>query len=433
MRNLLSLVLLLCGSLSLAQMRIIPHITAPGGAFKTEFILANTSGLDETIQFMPFRADGGALEVFSLTLEPNETRFLSMVDLFGEEAVSHFIIGNENKINLTLVYQDAEGANSAAHLADSETQAMRWRVYPGTLNDVLDGLAVVNVDDLEREIHVRQLTQGGVEIKRVTPFSLVPKSKGLYLFEDFEKRDDAYFEVFAEGPLALTALRFSALGEGARFFWQTAAVPLPKLAESQNQAPIISDQVSLSTSAGADLTLSLDHLTVVDPDNAYPDDFTLSVGDGPNYDREGHTITPHAEFAGVLTVPVSVNDGENDSEVYDLQVTVTAPADPRIGQVATLRNNPTYGLSGRAVILDARTIRLENFNYTGGGPDVRVFVGQDESFVNGIIISSQINGQTYQDATLDFPLPEGVTLDDFDSISIWCTIFLISFSEGSFQ
>ena len=135
----------------------------------------------------------------------------------------------------------------------------------------------------------------------------------------------------------------------------------------------------------------------------------------------------------MLNVPVRVNDGEADSENYNLQVVVTAPANPLIGKVATLRRSATYNISGRAVIVAENRIRLEDFNYNGGGPDVRVYLGQDGDFFNGPIISDPLNGQPYNNATVELTVPDGINLADYNGISIWCTIFSISFSEGTFE
>jgi hypothetical protein len=95
-----------------------------------------------------------------------------------------------------------------------------------------------------------------------------------------------------------------------------------------NDAPQITGQQSLSTPEDTALTIALSDLTVVDPDNTYPTGFTLIVQDGANYTHNGADITPAADFNGTLTVPVRVNDGQLDSNVYNLQVTVTAVANP---------------------------------------------------------------------------------------------------------
>ncbi|CAB1081302.1 hypothetical protein D1AOALGA4SA_8957, partial [Olavius algarvensis Delta 1 endosymbiont] len=50
-----------------------------------------------------------------------------------------------------------------------------------------------------------------------------------------------------------------------------------------NDVPEIEDQVSLTTPEETELTISLNDLTVSDPDNDYSADFTLMVLDGENY------------------------------------------------------------------------------------------------------------------------------------------------------
>ena len=85
------------------------------------------------------------------------------------------------------------------------------------------------------------------------------------------------------------------------------------------------------------------------------------------------------------------------------------------------------------MIVDERTIRLENFSYHGGGLDVRVYLGVGNDFVNGPIISDILSGTVFNNETLELTIPESVSLDDFNAISIWCTLFSISFSEGVFQ
>ncbi len=59
-----------------------------------------------------------------------------------------------------------------------------------------------------------------------------------------------------------------------------------------NVAPVITGQLPLSTVKDTALTLDLSNLTVSDPDNAYPADFTLSVQTGANY-----TICWHDDYA----------------------------------------------------------------------------------------------------------------------------------------
>lgn len=91
-----------------------------------------------------------------------------------------------------------------------------------------------------------------------------------------------------------------------------------------NDAPVITGQAQILTvPEETDLEILLAHINVTDVDNDYPDDFTLTVLSGTNYQVNGNTITPDTGFYGTLTVPVKVNDGLADSNIFDLTVTVT--------------------------------------------------------------------------------------------------------------
>jgi 1,4-alpha-glucan branching enzyme len=139
--------------------------------------------------------------------------------------------------------------------------------------------------------------------------------------------------------LDLTKLTFTpalnANGSGyASFTYQLEdnTTPAPLLSEKTyttrinvaavNDAPVITGQQSLFVDKNSPLTISLNDLTVTDPDNAYPVDFSLTVADGSNYTRVGNTITPALNYAGTLTVTVTVNDGTSDSNTFNVQVKV---------------------------------------------------------------------------------------------------------------
>lgn len=94
-----------------------------------------------------------------------------------------------------------------------------------------------------------------------------------------------------------------------------------------NDPPVITGQNSLTVDEDGSLALSLSDFSVSDPDNSYPEDFSLTVYSGSNYSVSGTTITPAENFSGTLTVPVSVNDGTSDSEIYNAEVTVKAVND----------------------------------------------------------------------------------------------------------
>jgi len=95
-----------------------------------------------------------------------------------------------------------------------------------------------------------------------------------------------------------------------------------------NDAPVIVGQDSLATQEESSITISLLDLFVTDVDNVYPEGFTMTVGNGDNYEYDGTTITPFTNFAGILLVPVLVSDGVVNSQVYSVEITVEGVNDP---------------------------------------------------------------------------------------------------------
>lgn len=91
---------------------------------------------------------------------------------------------------------------------------------------------------------------------------------------------------------------------------------------TQSGIPSITGQQTLATDEEQNLTITLGDLTVVDIDNNYPEDFTMSLLSGDNYSIDGSTITPSIDFNGDLSVRVTVNDGEFDSSEALIIVTV---------------------------------------------------------------------------------------------------------------
>ncbi len=145
------------------------------------------------------------------------------------------------------------------------------------------------------------------------------------------------------------------------------------VAASANVAPVITGQLPLSTVKDTALTLDLSNLTVTDPDNSYPTGFTLSVQPGANYAVSGVTITPATGFAGVLSVPVTVNDGNTDSAIFILAVTVTTkPPTVNINNV-TVAENVVGGLAKFTVSLSVAsplvvTVNVATANGTAIAP-----------------------------------------------------------------
>jgi gliding motility-associated-like protein len=90
-----------------------------------------------------------------------------------------------------------------------------------------------------------------------------------------------------------------------------------------NTPPTITGQLPLTTAANTAIDVKFSDLVVSDPDNTYPTGFSIKLSAGANYTVSGTTVTPAANFKGMLTVPTVVNDGAADSPPYNLQIEVS--------------------------------------------------------------------------------------------------------------
>ncbi len=108
--------------------------------------------------------------------------------------------------------------------------------------------------------------------------------------------------------------------------------------ESLNISPIITVITStLTTPEETEIKIDISNLVVEDPDNSFPSDFSLKINTGNNYTVDGTAILPDEDFNGNLSIPVLVNDGIFDSNVYNISIEVTAVNDaPKIVDANTL-------------------------------------------------------------------------------------------------
>ncbi|HYG02431.1 MAG TPA: gliding motility-associated C-terminal domain-containing protein [Chryseosolibacter sp.] len=180
-----------------------------------------------------------------------------------------------------------------------------------------------------------------------------------------------------------------------------------------NKKPKIKGQRELSTNEEQSLEIELTDLEVEDENDwFYPWGFTLTVYPGNNYNVSGRSITPVTNFNGELTVPVSVNDGEKESEQYNLKITVVPVNDVPVitGQqsIATTNTSSVTLTASHLVILDPDNVFPDDFaiivregnNYsvtgtkitpnTGFIGDLSVPVttsdGQDESEIFNLVV-----------------------------------------------
>jgi hypothetical protein len=108
----------------------------------------------------------------------------------------------------------------------------------------------------------------------------------------------------------------------------------------------------------------------------------------------------------------------------------------RAGYTATL-SRLAHGVSGKATIIDERTVVLSEFNYDAGGPLVFAYLGAadtQQGYIDGIAIGGRLNNRLtpYVNEVVTLTLPAGQTLDGWNAISIWCRDFNFNFGSGEF-
>jgi hypothetical protein len=128
-----------------------------------------------------------------------------------------------------------------------------------------------------------------------------------------------------------------------------------------NDAPVITGQQTLTTPEDTSLTVLITDVTVLDPDNVFPDDFTLELFDGTNYARAGNTITPDLNFNGQLSVPATVSDNELTSAQFILTIDVSSENDQPVLETPI---EDQLAIEGTAFSLDISS----NFTDADGDP-----------------------------------------------------------------
>ena len=117
-----------------------------------------------------------------------------------------------------------------------------------------------------------------------------------------------------------------------------------------------------------------------------------------------------------------------------LSASSTAQSYPRTGFQANL-STVAHNVSGQVHIVDSDTVRVEHFNYDGGGISVYFYLGASNTpaaFASGLRIGPQLFGTAYSDATLMIDLPASTNLNGYNAVSVWCVAAGSSFGSGTF-
>ena len=105
---------------------------------------------------------------------------------------------------------------------------------------------------------------------------------------------------------------------------------------------------------------------------------------------------------------------------------------PLVGE-ERLFSTLAHGVSGKATILSNCEIRIENFNFDGGGAgNVAIWGAKDSNFLLGYTVSDNLFGQDFVNEDFNVFLPENMSFDDINSLSVWCIPFNANFGSVQF-
>lgn len=103
---------------------------------------------------------------------------------------------------------------------------------------------------------------------------------------------------------------------------------------------------------------------------------------------------------------------------------------PAVGSTAIF-STFSHDVAGTVEVIDNCTLQISNFTFDGGGIDIRIYTGVNGNFSSGEIISEDLLGTSFSNNTVTVRLPSSISLNDFDSVSVWCVPVGVSFGDAS--
>ena len=121
------------------------------------------------------------------------------------------------------------------------------------------------------------------------------------------------------------------------------------------------------------------------------------------------------------------------SQISNNNLTTCTTTHEKVGHSGFF-NTFAHNVSGKATIIDDCTIEITQFSYDGGGPDVYFYGAKNHQYANeeAFPIGQQINGKTFDNASIMIKLPQNKSLDELSGLSVWCVDFAANFGQMEF-
>ena len=178
-----------------------------------------------------------------------------------------------------------------------------------------------------------------------------------------------------------------------------------------NRTPRITGQNPVATKEDKPVTIILDNLIVDAPLLEFPKEVTLAFQqrpEGANYTRDGNTIIPNLNFNGVLFVPVTVRDGNIDSNVWNLRIDVArvndAPTSIALSNNTILENQLLNTIIGKLSTTDPDLGDLHIYSLVPDDPST-----DDDDFIDNEFFSIVAN-QLVSAVVFDFETRDAYTV-----------------------
>lgn len=103
---------------------------------------------------------------------------------------------------------------------------------------------------------------------------------------------------------------------------------------------------------------------------------------------------------------------------------------PRIGSTASFQSYPRWGIAGTVTVVDARTLRFDDFSFHGEGLPVVIALQQDLSVVARI---KDITSDSFDHASFTLAIPDGIIIDDFNLVTVYSSAHGTPVSGAAFS